>query len=175
MADDMINELAIEDDGPIEEYSTEYIGWEILEYPKYDRGRSWYIAMGVLGGGLLIYSIISANFLFALIIIMFALVTYLASVSEPKQIKFAITDNGIRIGRSFYLYRDISRFWFIYEPPQVRALYFEFKNSLRPRVTVDLGAMNPNQVRQVLGRFVREDFNEDDEPFSDFVGRVLKI
>jgi hypothetical protein len=123
----------------------------------------------------LIYAVVSANFLFALIIIMFSLVTYLSSVSEPKQIRFAITDSGIVLGRSFYMYKDISRYWFIYEPPEVRSLYFEFKNSLRPRVTIDLGDTNPNQVRQVLGNFVREDFNEDDEPFADFVGRVLKI
>lgn len=172
---DMQQELAIEADVPMGSYGNEYMGWNILDYPKYDRGRGWYIMMGVFGGGLLIYAVISANFLFALIIIMFALVTYLASVSEPKEIRFSITDSGIAVGRSFYMYRDISRFWFIYEPPAVRTLYFEFKNSLRPRVTVDLGDANPNQVRQVLANFVREDLNEDDEPFSDFIGRVLKI
>lgn len=175
MADAMLEQLDLEDELPVGDYSTEYASWKVLEYPKYDRGRAWYLTMGLLGGGLLIYSVVSANFLFALIIIMFALVTYLSSVSEPKQIKFAITDTGLRLGNSFYLYRDISRYWFIYEPPAVRTLYFEFKNTLRPRITVDLGPMNPNQVRQVLANFVREDFNEDDEPFSDFVGRVLKI
>ncbi|HSD12919.1 MAG TPA: hypothetical protein VLC10_05150 [Patescibacteria group bacterium] len=173
MAD--INDALELDEAPVGYYSTEYMGWNILEYPKYERGRAWYIGMGVFGVGLLIYAVVSANFLFALIIIMFALVTYLSSMSEPKTIKFAITDNGVVVGRSFYMYKDLSRFWFIYEPPEVKTLYFEFKNSLRPRVTIDLGDINPNQVRQVLGNFVREDFNEDDEPFSDFVGRVLKI
>lgn len=172
--EDVIEESELEE-APIGNYSTEYMGWDILEYPKYDRGRIWYIGMGVFGVGLLIYAVISANFLFALIIIMFALVTYLSSVSEPKKIKFALTDNGILVGRSFYMYRDLSRFWFIYEPPEVKSLYLEFKNALRPRVTIDLGNVNPNQVRQVLANFVREDFNEDDEPFADFVGRVLKI
>ncbi len=172
--EDVNDELELEE-SPVGNYSTEYMGWDILEYPKYDRGRIWYIGMAVFGIGLLIYAVVSANFLFALIIIMFALVTYLSSVSEPKKIKFALTDNGILVGRSFYMYRDLSRFWFIYEPPEVKSLYLEFKNSLRPRVTIDLGNANPNQVRQVLGNFVREDFNEDDEPFADFVGRVLKI
>lgn len=171
---DMTEEMEVDQSSGYD-YSTEYLSWDIFEYPKYERGRWWYLGMGVLGGGLLIYSVTSANFLFALIIIMFALVTYLSSVTEPKKIRFVLTDNGILMGRTFYMYRDLSRFWFIYEPPEVRSLYLEFKNSLRPRVTVDLVHMNPNQVRQVLGNFVREDFNEDDEPFSDFVGRVLKI
>jgi hypothetical protein len=156
-------------------YSAEYLSWEVYDRPKYERGRMWHIGMAVFGLGLLIYAIASANFLFALIIVMFSLVTYLSSMSEPKRIKFAVTDSGIALGEAFYLYKDVSRYWFIYEPPQVRTLYLEFKNTLRPRVTVDLGDMNPNQVRQVLGNFVREDFNEDEEPFSDFLGRVLKI
>src|SRR5688572_16539667 len=154
---------------------TEYLGWDTLEYPKYQRGRLWYVGMLGVGGALLIYAVVTANFLFALIIIMFALVTYMSSVAEPQKIRFSITDAGIALGNAFYLYRDINRFWFIYEPPAVRALYLEFKNALRPRVTIDLGSMNPNQVRQVLGGFVREDFSEDEEPFSDYIGRVLKI
>jgi hypothetical protein len=154
---------------------TEYLGWDIFEYPKYERGRMWFLGMGIGGGGLLIYAVLTANFLFALIIIMFALVTYMSSVGEPKKIRFSVTDAGISIGNTFYMYRDINRYWFIYEPPAIRSLYLEFKNALRPRVTVDLGDMNPNQVRQVLANFVREDFNEDEEPLSDYLGRVLKI
>jgi hypothetical protein len=153
----------------------EYYGWDFYEYPRYDRGRLWYAFMGLGGLALLIYAVLTANFLFAFIIIMFALILYLTTISEPARIRFGITSVGIRVGRTFYPYKDITRFWFIYEPPDVKNLYFELKTPLQSRLVVDLDGANPNEVRTVLGQFIREDLNEDDEPLSDFIGRVLKI
>lgn len=153
----------------------EYFGWDFYEYPRYNRGRLWYALMMLGGLGLLIYAVASANFLFAFIIIMFALVLYLTTLSEPARIRCGITGFGIRVGESFYPYKAITRFWFVYEPPEVKNLYLELKNSVQGRLVIDLDGANPNEVRGVLGRFVREDLNEDDEPISDFIGRVLKI
>ncbi len=156
-------------------FGPESVGWEVLEYRRYERGRLWYVTICLLSLGLLIYTVVSANFLFALIIVMFALIVYLTSVVEPKKVRFGITETGVRFGRTTRRFRDISRFWMIYEPPEVKSLYIEFKGIAVPRMVIDLGEMNPNEVRQILGKFIREDLEEDTEPFSDFVGRVLKI
>jgi hypothetical protein len=153
----------------------EYFGWDYFEYPRYERGRLWYIGMSVAGLGLLIYAVASANFLFAFIIIMFALILYLTTVTEPSRIRFSITPVGLHVGKSFYPYKDVARFWFIYEPPEVKNLYLELKNPLLGRLVVDLDGANPNEVRSVLGRFLREDLTEEDEPLSEFIGRILKI
>ncbi len=157
------------------EYGNEYIGWDVDEYPRYERGRVWYV--GMIGAGilLLIYAVVSANFLFAVIVIMFALVMYLSSISEPARIRFSVTDLGIRLGRTLYRYKEISRFWFIYEPPEVKHLYFEFKSPFRSRLAVDLDDRNPNDVRTALAQFLHEDLAQDEEPFADFIGRILKI
>ena len=171
-----MNEDVAQFDEPIKtEYGYQYFNWQIDEYPRYNRGIFWYIFM--LGGGLalLIYAVITANFLFALIIVMFAMIMYLTNLKAPAKIEFGITDLGVVIGETFYPYKDIKRYWFIYEPPEVKNVYFEFKSPFSPRISVDLGDMNPNAVRQVLGRFLFEDFNEDEEPVSDFLARVFKL
>lgn len=157
------------------EYGQEYFGWLVDEFPRYDRGFFWYVFMTVAWVALLIYSVINANFLFALIIVMFALVMYLSNIRKANKIRFSVTDVGILVGETFYPYKDIKRYWFIYEPPEVKNLYFEFKSALSPRVSVDLGDMNPNEVRQVLNQFVYEDLNEDEEPISDFLARLFKL
>ncbi len=156
-------------------FGPEQIGWEVKEYRRYQRGRLWHLLMGLAGVGLLIYTVASANFLFALIIMMFALIIYVTSVVEPRTVRFAVTDSGVRFGRTIRRFRDASRFWLVYEPPEVKSLYIEFKGMTSPRMVVDLGEMNPNEVRNILGQFIREDLEEDIEPFSDFIGRVLKI
>lgn len=154
---------------------TEYFGWDFYEFPRYNRGRLWYTLMMLAGLALLIVAVASANFLFAFIIIMFALILYMTTLAQPRRIRFGITDFGVRVGRSFYLYKEIGRFWFVYEPPEVKNLYLELKNPVQGRLVIDLDGSNPNEVRSILGRFVREDLNEDDEPIADFIGRVLKI
>ncbi|KPJ84781.1 hypothetical protein AMJ57_05455 [Parcubacteria bacterium SG8_24] len=151
------------------------MSWEIDEFPRYERGPFWYMFMLLFGGGLLIYAIVTANFLFALIVLMLALVIYLSSVREPSRIEFAITDLGVKIGRTFLPYKDIRRFWFIYEPPEVKNLHLDFKSPFRPRIAIDLEDQNPNEIRGILAHFVFEDFEEDEEHFSDYIGRILKI
>ncbi len=153
----------------------EYIGWDFFEHKKYERGTLWYVCAAIISLGLLIYAVISANFLFAFIIILFALVTYLASLGEPAKSRFAVTEGGIRIGTRNYPFREIRRFWFIYEPPTVKTLYLETKSMTEPRITVDLEHNNPNDIRGILARFVREDISEAEEPFTDYIGRILKI
>lgn len=153
----------------------EYLGWDFFEHKHYERGALWYAGMAVAGLGLLIYAVVSANFLFAIIIILFALVTYLASLSEPEKIRFAVIAGGVRVGSRHYPFKSIRRFWFIYEPPSVRNLYLELNSLVEPRLAIDLEEMNPNDVRTVLAQFVHEDFTETEEPFSDYVGRILKI
>ncbi len=161
----------VQSSGP---HGAELMVWEYLDRPRYERGRLWYMVMIAAGAGLLLYALLSANFLFALIIVMFALVLYVSTIYEPKLIRFTITEEGIGVGESFYTFRDIERFWFYYDPPMARSLYLEFR-SAAPRVRVDLATQDPNIVRQLLGQFVREDLNEVDEPLSDIISRILKI
>lgn len=156
-------------------YGQEILGWDVPEFRKYRRGRLWYAVAVLTGVGLLIYSVASANFPFALFIVMFSIMLYLTIAGEPKTLRFSITETGILLGGTFRSFREISRFWVIYEPPEVKSLYIDFKSSLRPRMVIDLGAMNPNEVRAVMAQFAREDLDEDTEPFTDFMGRILKI
>jgi len=51
--------------------------WSIPEYEKQERPKVWYIVMGVFAVVLLAYSIISASFLFSLIIVLFAVIMFL--------------------------------------------------------------------------------------------------
>ncbi|MFA6604241.1 MAG: hypothetical protein WCT10_05425 [Patescibacteria group bacterium] len=152
-----------------------YLQWQYSDGVQHERGRLWYIIAILAGLGLLIYALSSANFLFALIIVMFALVIYVSSVSEPAPIAFAITEEGIEIGSVFHPYRDVDKFWFYYEPPFAANLYITTKGLLGSRLTVDLKDQDPNIVRKYLGSFVQEDLDQVDEPLSDTLSRILKI
>jgi hypothetical protein len=153
----------------------EHIGWDTMDRPTYERGRLWHIGMPLAALGLLIYAVLSANFLFAFIVILFSLITYLSSISAPERIRFAVTDEGVIVGRKRWPFRDITRFWFVYDPPHIKNLYLETTSYVQPRISVDLSDTDPNEVRTVLGKFVKEELVETDEPLSDVISRLLKI
>lgn len=158
-----------------DQFGNTYYSWSVPERPHYERGPFWYLAVFVVGIALLIYSVVTANFLFALIIMMFVLILYLTNMKEARDVEFLVTDMGIMMGDTFYPYKDIRRYWFIYDPPEIKKLYVEFKSSLSPRLSIEMKDMNPNLVRQVLSQFVIEDFSEDEEPLSDFLARIFKF
>ncbi|MFH1046967.1 MAG: hypothetical protein V1738_01590 [Patescibacteria group bacterium] len=155
--------------------TNEIVTWEIDESDRYRRGKAWYGSMVLIGGGLLIYAVASANFLFALLILMFALVIYLTSLKPPENLTVEISLDGVKVGETFYPYRDIKRYWFVYDPPEVKNLYLDFKAVAKPMLSLPLMDQNPNRIRQILSQYLPEDFEENEEPFMDFLGRILKL
>lgn len=149
--------------------------WEMPEFIAHDRGRWWYFIAGVLAAILLVYAIVKTNYLFAIIILIFAIIIILSGLRKPEPIAVQITETGILLGEHFYPYRDINCFHIVYQPPMVKCLYFETKSSLRPRVTLHLENENPVEIRNLLAEHIKEDHEQLDEPFSEFIGRILKL
>ncbi len=158
------------------DYGDEIIGWKIPEHDKHDRSKSWYIIASTVVILLLIYSFWTANFLFAVIIIVASLVTILHDGREPKMVHFSITDEGIIIGRKFYDFDEISDFSVVYKPKQgVKNLYFEFKSAIKHRLSVPLLDMNPLLIRENLLKYLKEDLERTDQPTSEGIARMLKL
>ncbi|PIZ94465.1 MAG: hypothetical protein COX81_03515 [Candidatus Magasanikbacteria bacterium CG_4_10_14_0_2_um_filter_37_12] len=149
--------------------------WTIQEYESHDRGTLWHILMITLGIILIVYALFTGNFLFALIVILFAIVMFLQSNQEALQVNFAITDCGVVVGRRFYAYTEFENFYVIYNPPEVKTLFFETKSIFRPLIRIPLLDEDPVQVRDDLSQFMEEDLEKEDEPLSDRVARRWKI
>lgn len=154
----------------------EIMGWQVQEYEKHERSAGWYIVAGTVAIALLIYCFFTANFLFAVIIIVTALVVILHDGRHPEMVKFAITDEGIVIGRKFYDYDDVKDFAIIYKPRlEVKRLYFEFKSALKHRLSVPLENINPLVVRENLLKYLKEDLERTDQPLSEGLAKIFKL
>ena len=180
MAEEYV-ELQELDEAPAEEgfehpYQGEILmSWMIDEYRPHQRGPLWYGVAVTLGFGLLIYSIITQNFLFAVMVLMFGLLIGLTAIRKPGRVPFVITDLGMGVGDHFTPYKEIKNYWMIYEPPEVKTLYIEFRNAVLPHLIVPIDDQNPLDIRETMGRFVPEDLGKEDEPFMDWIARQLKI
>lgn len=160
---------------PIEKGSV-LADWNFPEYEKHERGLLWYLLMVLIGGGLLIYAIVDGNFLFALIILLVAIILFTHHRTEPAILPFTVHEMGLQIGGKFYLYREIESFAVIYEPPLIKQLYIQPKSGvLRGEISIPLKNQNPVTIRKTLLDFIEEDLEREEESATDAAIRLFKL
>jgi hypothetical protein len=150
------------------------MSWNFPEYIRYQRTAGWYLGAAVLVLGLLLYAFFTSNFLFALIIIMMSAIIIIYNLKKPLQIKFSVMEDGLEVGTKFYPWSDFNNFWIIYEPPEIKTLYFDFKG-LRPTMPIYFEDQNPVKVREILLKYLKENLTREHEPAGDELSRWLKI
>jgi hypothetical protein len=150
--------------------------WVVPEFDKHERSKAWYISASIIAILMMIFAFFTANFLFAVIIIVTALIVILHDGQEPGEIKVKITDNGVVLGRNFYEYDEIKDFSVIHKPQYgIKNLYLNFNNILRHRITIPLNGIKPLQIRKILLQYLPEDMERTDPPISESISRFFKI
>jgi hypothetical protein len=145
--------------------------WSFPEFEKYARPRLWYIIFGTLGVVLLLVALLSQNFLFALILVLFGVIVYMQEKQSPQDIPFGISTTGVLLGSRHYTHAEFDSFYIVYQPPEVKTLYLITKNPTRPRLSIPLVDTDPVSVRETLKQFLSENMEEDKEAISDTFGR----
>lgn len=152
------------------------VEWVFPEYTKHNRGTLWYVIAGIIAIGFLIYAIQDGNFLFGLMILLFAFIIFTHHRGEPLEIPFAIFERGIQVGKKFYFYRELESFAVVYEPPLIEQLYLMPKTKvLRSEISIPLQGQDPLQVRSLLLDFMVENLEMETESNSDAVSRFFKL
>jgi len=151
------------------------IHWDFPEYIKHERKRGWYIWISLIGLSIIIYSLFTANYLFALLIVMFGIILVINHRQHPRKVEFKIDHKGIYVDGKFYSYKEIDKFWVIYQPPHAKNLYFEFKTSIRPKLSIPLEKQDPLEIKSFLRQYLEEDLEQEEESLTDVIGRVFKL
>jgi hypothetical protein len=79
------------------------------------------------------------------------------------------------VGNRFHSFSELKSFFLIYNPPEVKTLFLEPKETLKPTIRVPLLDMNPIEVKNVLRAFLSEDVEKEEEPMSDRATRNWQI
>jgi len=151
------------------------VSWHVDEYKQHERSRLWYIIASLFGTALIIYAIATANFLFAVIVLMSGIIILISGFRDPGQIDVIITSTGIVIGEGFHEYKAVRDFSIVYEPPETKFLYFEFHSPFEPTVAVPLEDVDPNVVREVLLPYCLENLDRREERLTEVVQRLYKL
>lgn len=158
-----------------DEFGDILVNWEVDEFQQHERSRAWYVIAGIIGIGLIIYAIISSNFLFAVIILMCAVIMMLSAFTKPEKIPVIVTSTGMIVGDMFYDFQSIRDFSIVYDPPEVKNLYLDFHAVSHPMITVSLEDVDPNIVRESLLPYCLENLQRNEETLTDLVRRLYKL
>lgn len=151
------------------------IAWTFPEFERHERSRGWYLAAFVVLVASVVIAAFSRNYTFIAVIVLFSLILLVRVRRTPPEVHFAIRDEGLEVGQRYYAWNELKEFWILYRPPQVKKVYFHFKNGLRPALDISLMEQNPLKVRQALSERLLENTELEDEPSGDQITRFLKI
>jgi len=149
--------------------------WEVDEFMRHERSRAWYILAALAGAAFIVYAVVTANFLFAVIILMIGVITLLTTFKEPERVSIAITTTGILVENTYYDYDAVRNFSIVYQPPDVALLYVDFHSRWHPMLSIPLEQMDPNDVREALRLFCAEDLSRVEERLTDVARRMYKL
>lgn len=148
--------------------------WIFPEFARYERSNSWYIKAGVIFAFFILFSYFSGNLLFGMVIVIAVMATLLFR-SRNSDINFQITEDGVIVNDKFYEYSKFKNFFIIYQPPEVKMLYMEPNSFFSPKIPVSLEDQNPIKIRETLKKYIDEDLEQENEPLSDQLSRMLKL
>ena len=150
--------------------------WLVPEYMTHERSRNWYIAASVAGLALMVYSFITSNFLFAVIIIIAALIIIIHDGQKPARVNVAITDHGVVVGKKFSEYSEFKNFALVVrEEEKIKNLYFEYKSAISQRLAIPLENQDQQKIKETLLKYLPEDKTRTDIPLSEQLTRLLKL
>lgn len=128
--------------------------WQAHEYPLKKRKPDWYWALGILTIAFLTVAILLKNFLFAVLIVISALLLTLFSIRRPSIVTFEIFEKGIVVHKSLYLFKDLDSYNVTQtHPPK---LLLQSKRLLAPITAIPLENVAPAEVVTLLREHLPE-------------------
>lgn len=150
------------------------IEWKALEHPRHERGRLWYITVGVLTTAAIAWGLFFNAWTFSLVVMVFVFVYALLHRDEAEEVEVKISSIGIKVGHRKYPYNRIKAFWVIYEPPMTRSLYIRVNGDIAVDIAIELNDQNPAEVRDFLIERIPE-MEGKNQSLTELFLRIFKI
>ena len=154
--------------------STNDLKWQVPEYPQYERGRFWYAGAAVIGVALLIYAVVTGNFLFALIVIFGVVISVISSWHPPKMVELRLYEEGVKLDDMYYPWEKFQSYWVV-KNEHGDNLGLDLKNWLRNDLYMPIKGHTLEDVEKFLSQYLKKNPDRKEEPISYFLGRKFKI
>ncbi|MGE5297797.1 MAG: hypothetical protein ACM3KM_01400 [Acidobacteriaceae bacterium] len=156
------------------ENKADILSWDAEEFKHNPKSLWWYVGFTIVSAGLILYAWYSRSVLTMILFVIMVIVAFIFARKTPKQLNHQLTPSGIIVGDMVYPYKNIKKFWIIYEPPYTKTLNLETTTYIGREVAIQLGRQNPVEVKMFLKKYLLEDL-EKEESLTDIIARKLKF
>lgn len=109
------------------------LSWQAQEIPSLPSSQEIILALGIIALGLIVFAVLTQNYLFMIIVVLAALIMYIQNKKGAQTIDFSISGGNISINKKIYTYEDFQSFWiFGQEHEHGRELVLHSKKRIVP-------------------------------------------
>ncbi len=144
------------------------ISWQQHEHLHNEKSVDWFWTVGIIAFGGVVLSIFYANFIFALIIILFTVISFTLVRKPPRMLQFEITRKGVRAGHVLYPFSLLTSFW-VEDTEHHDKIIFKSKKPMSPFIIIPFDSMTTDaeMIRDYLLDYLDEE--ELQEPLHQII------
>jgi len=149
------------------------ISWRAPEYHYHEKSSNWFWVLGIITLAMMLAALILESFLFAILIAISGFTIAMYGARKPSTVTFTLDPRGIFIGEKLYDYESMDHFWIEYIPPHRKELLVALKKKFSHHITIMLGDADPEQARDYLISYIKEEKIE--EPLITSIAHMMKF
>ncbi len=138
--------------------------WSAYEHEHIHRGSDWFWALGIVAVSAALTSILFHDVLFAILILIAAVILGLLANVPPELVRFEVSDRGVRVGDTLHRFSEIISFWVEDEKGPHPMLLIDTTKPLAPNFIIPINGVDPHTLRLFLRNHAEEVPMK--EPFS---------
>ena len=131
------------------------IRWSAYEHEHIERENDWYIALGIIAVCAALTSILFSDVLFALVIILAAVVIGMMARRPPSLHNFELSNRGIKVGDVMHSFDEIISFW-VHDDEKRPMLFIDTTKFMSPNLIIPIEDVRPSEVRAFLSEYAEE-------------------
>ncbi len=136
---------------------------------------TWYVVAGLIVGALLVYSFVTSNYIFAVLVLMTMIVLFSHHVATPQELTCHINSDGVQVGEKAYRFGELESFWIIKNELGQRVLYIKRRSTINPPLPIPMPYQHESDVKNFLRVFLVEEDDVINEPLMEWLARKLKL
>jgi hypothetical protein len=133
------------------------VRWSGYEHEFVERETDWYWALAIVAICVAIVAILLHDVLFAILIILAAVVIGMLANVPPDVTEFEVSERGVRVGRDLHRYEEILAFWVEDEAEGQPILLIDTVKFMSPNIVIPIqDEVDPSELRAILREYATE-------------------
>lgn len=145
--------------------------WQAEEFQKKEKSKAWFVGLAIVFLGLIVFALFQGSYTATILFILMGVVVYLYSLKKPDTLTYSIAPQGVKIEDKLHEFDELESFWVFYDPPEVKYVSLETENFLHKYIHLPLGEEDPNEIRDILERFLP--IEKQEESVADVIARSI--